>query len=75
MNKITVTYLRKNIFDILTSVSKGNSILIERNGKEVAVIVPAKINNWRDKIKSKPKLLVSEEEAFIPVEDVWKDYL
>ena len=71
MIKITATKLRNNLFDFLNKVTDGETISIQRKGVEVALIIPPKIENWRDKMKEKPKLLVPADEAFKPMEDIW----
>jgi prevent-host-death family protein len=75
MIKVTATALRNNLFELLAKVSKGEFITIQRNGKEVAMIVPPRKNDWRESMKIKPKLLAPPEQAFSPLEDVWEDYL
>ncbi|MCP5053211.1 MAG: type II toxin-antitoxin system prevent-host-death family antitoxin [bacterium] len=75
MIKVNATTLRKNIFELLAKVSEGESITIQRNGEEVAMLVPTQKEDWREKMKVKPKFLVPPEEAFTPVDDGWEDYL
>ncbi len=67
--------LKKNLFALLAKVENGETITITQNGKNIAVMVPAQTGNWRDKIRSKPKLLVPAEEAFAPMADEWEGYL
>ena len=75
MIRITATKLRKNLFNILSMVSKGETISIKRNGKDVAIITSVKNVDWRDKIKTKPKLLIPVDEVFKPLSELWDDYL
>jgi len=75
MIKISATKLRNNLFTYLEEVVNGETIMIYRNKKEVAKLVPPNISNWREQIKIKPKLLVSSEEIIKPIEDIWKDYI
>ena len=37
-------------------------------------IIPIKKQNWRSRTKNKPRLKTTPEEAFAPLEDLWKDY-
>ncbi len=75
MIAVNATKLRNNLFEYLVLVSKGESIAIKRNGKEIAMIVPPKSENWRDRIKNKMKLLVSPNEIMTPMDDVWEKYI
>ena len=72
---VSATKLRSNLFEYLAKVSKGETITIQRNGKEVARVVPPQKEDWRDKMRKKVKLLVPPDEAFAPMEDVWENYL
>lgn len=67
---VSATKLRNNLFEYLAKVSKGETITIQRNGKEVAMVVPPQKKDWRDKMRSKVKLLVLPDEAFVPMEDI-----
>jgi len=73
MIKISATKLRNNLFEYLDAAAKGETIIIQRNNKEVARLVSAKYINWRDKMTIKPKLLVSPEELIKPIEDIWEN--
>lgn len=75
MIEVNATKLRNNLFEYLVLVSKGESIAIKRNGKEIAMIVPPKSENWRDRIQNKMKLLVSANEIMTPMDDVWEKYI
>ena len=72
---VSATKLRNNLFEFLARVSKGETITVQRNGEDVAVVVPAKKENWRDKKKTKARLLVSPDKAFAPMDDIWEDYI
>lgn len=72
---VSATKLRSNLFEFLSKVAGGETLTIQRNGEDVAIVTPPKIKNWRDNRKTKAKLLVPPEEAFAPLEDVWEDYL
>ncbi len=75
MIEVSATKLRNNLFEFLTKVSKGETISVKRNGEDVAVMVPPKKEDWRDKMRTKVKFLVPPDKAFAPMEDVWEDYL
>ena len=75
MVTITATKLRSNLFSYLEMVVNGETIIIYRNKKQVAKLVPPNISNWREQINIKPKLLVSPEEIIKPIEDIWQDYI
>ena len=67
---VSATKFRNNRFEYLDMVSKGESITVQRNGKEVAKVVPPQKEDWRDKMRTKVKLLVPPDEAFAPMEDI-----
>ncbi len=75
MITISVTKLRDNLFNYLEKVVDGETIMIHRNKKEVAKLVPPNISNWRKQTKIKPKLLVSPDELIKPIEDILQDYV
>ena len=72
---LSATKLRNNLFEYLAKVSKGETLTIQRNGKDVALVVPPQKKDWRDKMRTKVKLLVPPDKAFAPMEDLWEDYL
>ena len=72
---VSATKLRNNLFEYLAKISKGETITIQKNGKDVAMVVPPQKKDWRDNMRTKVKLLVPPDEAFAPMEDVWEDYL
>lgn len=75
MIKVTATKLRNNLFDYLDKASEGETIIIQRNNKEVARLIPTRQTNWRDKITIKPQIMVAPEELIRPVEDIWEEYV
>jgi len=75
MITITATKLRNNLFNYLEKVGDGETIIIYRNKKEVAKLVPPNTLNWRDRVTITPKLLVDPEEIIKPIEDIWEDYI
>jgi prevent-host-death family protein len=78
-NMITVsaTELKKKRFDMLARVSAGEVIAVHRNGEKVALIVPSKKDDWRERMKIVPKFLVPPEQAFATMENEgeWETYL
>jgi antitoxin (DNA-binding transcriptional repressor) of toxin-antitoxin stability system len=72
MKKITATRFRKELFSWLTKVSRGERVTIERDGKEVAMLVPLEGKSWREHIHNRGKIL--EEDAFAPMDDIWEKY-
>ncbi len=74
MIKVSATKLRNNLFDYLDRATEGETIVVQRNNREVARLVPIRQANWRDKMSIKPKLLATPEEIIKPIEDIWDDY-
>jgi len=75
MIKVSATKLRNNLFDYLDKTSEGETIIIQRNSKEVARLIPTRQANWRDKMTVKPQIMVAPEELIKPVEDIWEEYM
>ena len=75
MLKVSASKLRNNLFDYLDKASAGETIVIQRNNKEVARIVPIRQINWREKMSMKPELLVSPEELMEPIKDIWEEHV
>jgi len=75
MLTVSATKLRNNLFEYLDKVASGETIVIQRNNKEVARLISTKQINWRDKMTITPRILVSPEELIQPMEVVWEDYL
>ena len=74
MIKVTATKLRNNLFDYLNKVSEGETIIIQKNNKEVARLISAHQENWRDKMTIKPRIMVPPEELIKPLEEIWEEY-
>ena len=70
----SATKLRNNLFDYLEKVKNGETIIVYRNKKKVAKLVPVNISNWRNQMKTKVKILVPPDEMIEPIEDIWQDY-
>lgn len=66
--------LRKNLFDYLDKAAEGETIVIQRNNKEVARLIAVNRMDWRNKMTIKPKILVPPEELIEPIEDLWEEY-
>ena len=45
------------------------------SGEKPEVKVHGKKENWQERMKIKPKLLVPIEDAFAPMDDIWEDYI
>lgn len=74
MISISASKLRNNLFEYLGQVSQGETIGIELNGKEVGKIIPIHSGDWRQKMRSKPKLNKTPKEAFAPLGSIWDKY-
>ncbi|MCI0470307.1 MAG: type II toxin-antitoxin system Phd/YefM family antitoxin [Candidatus Aminicenantes bacterium] len=74
MITVNETKLKNNLFEFLGQAVNGETISIRRNGKEIALLVPAKKKDWRDNIREKPKLLIPSDQAFSPMDEIWEDY-
>ncbi len=72
---VSATKLRNNLFEFLEKVFEGETIAVQRNGENVAVVIPPQKKDWRDKMRTKVKLMVPPDEAFTPMEDIWEEYL
>lgn len=75
MIKISATKLRNNLFDYLDKVAEGETVVIQRNNREVARLLPLQKPNWRKNMSIKPKIFVSPDELIKPMEDIWEDYV
>jgi prevent-host-death family protein len=75
MLKVSATKLRSKFFDYLDRVAEGETIIIQRNNKEVARLVPTRQTNWRNKMTTRPEIMVSYEEFIKPIDDIWEDYV
>ncbi len=72
MINVSATKFRNHLFDYLDKVAEGEIIIIRRNQKEVARLIPSVQSNWRDKMVNKPKILVSANELVKPLDEVWE---
>lgn len=75
MITVTATEFRKHLFEYLNQVAEGQQIVIQRNQKEIAKIVPMVQIPWQDKMKEKITICVSDEELIAPLEEVWDGYV
>ena len=75
MIKVSATKLRNNLSNYLDKASRGEIILIQRNNKEIARIIPSEQLNWRDNMTIRPKIMVDPEELIKPIEDIWEGYV
>lgn len=75
MIEVTATKLRNNLFEYLDKASEGETIIIRRNNREVARLIPTGQTNWRDKMTTKPKIMVAPEALMEPLDDVWEGYV
>ncbi len=75
MVKITATKLRNNLFEYLDRIEAGETIIIERNSREVARLVPARQPDWRDKMKTKAEILMPPDDLVKPVDDIWEEHI
>ncbi|MBT4504627.1 MAG: type II toxin-antitoxin system prevent-host-death family antitoxin [Gemmatimonadetes bacterium] len=74
MIKVSASKLRKDLFEYLDRVLAGETVVIERNKREVARLVPTRQLNWRDKMSNAPKLLVPPEDLIEPIDDIWEEH-
>jgi len=72
MIRVTATKLRTSLFEYLDKATKGETIVIERDRKEVACLIPMRQANWRDTMIIKPRINVMPEELMKPLEDLWE---
>ncbi len=72
---VSATKLRKNLFEYLDKIAKGETIIVRRNKRDVAQLVPFHKIDWRDKMKVQPTLLADPEKIIEPLDDVWEEYL
>ncbi len=75
MLTVSVTNLRKDLFNYLDKVETGEVVVIQRNNQEVARLVPTIQGNWRDKMTVNVRMLVSAEELLQPVAEGWEEYV
>ena len=75
MRTINVTELRRNLFSTLERVRAGEIVVIERNGKPVARLVPENSGKWQQQMKQKIRVQCPFEELVAPMDDVWGEYV
>jgi len=75
MIKVSATKLRNNLFKYLDKVAKGEAIVIQRNNQEIARLFPVAPSDWRERMSTRPKLLVAPDEVIKPLEGLWEDYV
>jgi len=75
MTIVNATKLRNNLFAYLTRVAEGESITIQKNGEDLAMIVPPQKKDWRSNMGAKVKFSGPTEKVFAPLEDLWEGYL
>jgi prevent-host-death family protein len=75
MITITASELRQHLFNYLKQVAEGETVVVKRNRREVARIIPAtQGTDWRQQMKITPEIKVSAEELIKPIPDIWEDY-
>ena len=75
MLTVSVTNLRKDLFNYLDKVESGEVVVIQRNNQEVARLVPTIQGNWRDRMTTNVRLLVSADDLLQPVAEGWEEYV
>ena len=66
---VTITRLRRHLFELVDLASRGEPIVIVRNGAEVARLLPAERPDWRGRMTTTPRVRVADDEAFLPLDD------
>ncbi len=74
MRTITTSDLRKHLFSVLDAVEQGETVAVTRGGRVVARLCPVAEGDWRARMTRKPRLLVSPDAAFAPMDDLWEEY-
>jgi len=75
MITIQAADLKDNLFEYLSKIENGETIVIRHNNQNVAFLVPPVKSDWRSRMKVQPKLLVSPEKVIEPAEDIWEEYI
>lgn len=65
MVKVSATKLRKHLFDYLDRANAGEVVIIQRNNRDVARLMPITME-WREQMTIVPQLLVSPDELIEP---------
>lgn len=73
MVRMTATALRRELFATLGKVAAGQSVSIVLGGQEVARLVPGERQDWRVRVRERPKVKGSVERAFAPLPD-WEGH-
>ncbi|MBN1782582.1 type II toxin-antitoxin system Phd/YefM family antitoxin [bacterium] len=66
---LTATEFRKNLSACLDRVSAGETIVIRRNGREAARLVPCRAGDWRGRMTVRPVVLVPDEALIETMDD------
>ncbi|MAT98072.1 MAG: hypothetical protein CL608_13080 [Anaerolineaceae bacterium] len=75
MITVSATKFRKHLFEYLDKAAAGETIIIQRNNKNVACLVPEAKANWRDSMKQTLETNVTPEELMQPLADIWEEYV
>ena len=75
MLTVSAANLRKDLFSYLDKVESGEIVVVQRNNQEIARLVPTTQGNWRDRMTTQVRMLVTPEEMIQPMEDVWEEYV
>lgn len=73
METVSATKLRKNLFEYLNRITRGETFVIERHNRPVAKLSAVDKIDWRDKRRTTLTINVSEKELIQPLED-WDEY-
>ena len=73
METVSATKLRKNLFEYLNRITRGETFVIERHNQPVAKLSAVDKIEWRDKRRTTLTINVSEKELIQPLED-WDEY-
>ncbi len=69
MITVTATQFRSQLFEYLDKVTAGETIIIQRNRRQVARLVPMEPSDWQSKMTQTLRVTVTEEELISPIED------
>lgn len=75
MLAISTTQFRAQMFECLNKVADGETLVLLKNKKEIARIVPPGFGDWRDKMPARPIIKTSPETLMQPMENEWEEYL
>lgn len=68
MRTVSATKLRDHLFDYLEQAAAGEIIIIQRNNREIACLMPLQQTDWRERMTDTPRLLVTPEELCQPLD-------